>query len=65
MLMGAWGVGPFENDDAADWALEFTDADLQAGLGIVRAARSNWQPRLTLPTTSTATWAPLPSLRLM
>ncbi len=36
--MGAWGVGPFENDEAADWAFEFTNADLQDGLGIVRAA---------------------------
>ena len=27
MRMGAWGSGPFENDDAADWAYEFDDAE--------------------------------------
>ena len=27
--MGAWGIGPFENDTALDWAGE-TDADLPA-----------------------------------
>lgn len=25
--MGAWGTGPFENDDAADWAYELEEAD--------------------------------------
>ena len=25
--MGAWGSGPFENDDAADWAWELEGAD--------------------------------------
>jgi hypothetical protein len=24
--MGAWGVGPFENDEALDWALDLQDA---------------------------------------
>jgi len=24
--MGAWGIGTFDNDDAADWAYEFEDA---------------------------------------
>ena len=23
--MGAWGVGPFDNDDAADWLAEFSE----------------------------------------
>jgi hypothetical protein len=26
MDMGAWGTGPFENDDAADWAYELEEA---------------------------------------
>jgi hypothetical protein len=30
--MGAWVVGGFQNDEAADWALEFENADLKAGL---------------------------------
>ena len=25
--MGAWGSGPFENDSAADWAMELADGD--------------------------------------
>lgn len=25
--MGAWGTGPFENDDAADWLAELADSD--------------------------------------
>ena len=33
--MGAWGTGPFANDDAADWAYELEDA---ADLGPVRQA---------------------------
>lgn len=36
--MGAWGVGPYENDDAADWAFEFSDADRAAGLRIIGSA---------------------------
>lgn len=36
--MGVWGVGPFENDVAADWAFEFADADIGRGLALVRDA---------------------------
>jgi hypothetical protein len=36
--VGAWGIGPFENDDAADWAFEFSNADLPAGLRIITSA---------------------------
>ena len=25
--MGAWGAGPFENDDAADWVIELETSD--------------------------------------
>jgi hypothetical protein len=35
--MGAWGTGPFENDDAADWAYELEEA---ADLSPVRQALS-------------------------
>jgi Domain of unknown function (DUF4259) len=28
--MGAWGTGPFENDDAADWVYEVEDGGLDA-----------------------------------
>jgi hypothetical protein len=33
--MGTWGVGAFANDAAADWALEFRNADLEAGLRLI------------------------------
>ena len=33
--MGAWGSGPFENDDAADWAWELEEAPDH---GVLRAA---------------------------
>ena len=28
--MGAWGTGPFENDDASDWVYEVEDGGLDA-----------------------------------
>ena len=28
--MGAWGMGPFENDDAADWVYEVEDGGIDA-----------------------------------
>ena len=30
--MGAWGEGPFDNDDASDWAYHFDEADGVSGL---------------------------------
>ena len=33
--MGAWGTGPFENDDAADWSYQLVDG---AGPDVVAAA---------------------------
>jgi hypothetical protein len=36
--MGAWGSGPFENDDAMDWTYALTD---HADLGVVAAAFSD------------------------
>jgi hypothetical protein len=30
--MGAWGAGTFQNDDAADWLYEFTEAGNEAVL---------------------------------
>ena len=39
--MGAWGVGHFENDDAADWAWELEDAKslepVDAAIAVVEA----------------------------
>ena len=35
--MGAWGVGPFENDDAADWVYELEAGE---GLDVLRSALS-------------------------
>jgi Domain of unknown function (DUF4259) len=36
--MGTWGVGSFENDDAADWSALFEGADLETGLNLIRDA---------------------------
>jgi hypothetical protein len=36
--MGTWGVGGFQNDEAADWAVEFRGADLETGLTLIRDA---------------------------
>lgn len=33
--MGAWGHGPFDNDDAADWASQFSELDGPAGLAAI------------------------------
>lgn len=38
LCVGAWGVDPFDNDDAADWAAEFDGADGPAGIQILEAA---------------------------
>ncbi len=36
--MGAWGVEPFDNDDAADWAAEFDGTGESDGLEVLRRA---------------------------
>ena len=36
--MGAWGEGPFDNDDASDWAYEFDGVDTSDGLRLVADA---------------------------
>jgi hypothetical protein len=36
--MGAWGDGPFDNDDASDWAYGFDGLDEAAGLQVVADA---------------------------
>jgi len=36
--MGTWGEGPFDNDTAADWVYEFSDADQAAGLRYIYEA---------------------------
>ncbi|MCW2502972.1 MAG: hypothetical protein JWO79_1256 [Actinomycetia bacterium] len=36
--MGAWGDGPFDNDDAADWAAELDAATPAERLDVIRAA---------------------------
>ena len=42
--MGTWGAGPFENDDASDWAYEFDGLDEPAGLRVVTAALNAVRP---------------------
>ena len=39
--MGAWGAGPFDNDDAADWAGELEDAEPDERPAMIRAALSD------------------------
>ncbi|MFW0791403.1 DUF4259 domain-containing protein [Gordonia sp. CPCC 205333] len=34
--MGAWGDGPFDNDDAGDWVDEFDEADAEGKLELLR-----------------------------
>jgi hypothetical protein len=36
--MGTWAEGPFDNDDAADWSLEFEDTDEASGLRLIEDA---------------------------
>lgn len=36
--MGAWAAGPFDNDDAADWAGELDDAEPDERAAMIRAA---------------------------
>lgn len=36
--MGTWGAGPFDNDDAGDWAFDFEGADAATGLTMLRDA---------------------------
>jgi Domain of unknown function (DUF4259) len=36
--MGTWAEGPFDNDGAADWSLEFEDADEASGLRLIEDA---------------------------
>ena len=52
--MGAWGVGPFENDDASDWVYQLEGAeDLELVRGTLEAA-ANPQGYLEAPTCSEA-----------
>jgi hypothetical protein len=36
--VGAWGPGPFENDDASDWAWSFEGVDAATGLALIHSA---------------------------
>lgn len=36
--MGAWGAGIFDNDDAADWVVEFDDAEPQGRAALIGEA---------------------------
>jgi hypothetical protein len=36
--MGTWGIGPFENDSAADWCGDLRDADPADRVGLLRQA---------------------------
>ncbi len=38
--MGSCGHGPFDNDDAADWASQFSELDGSAGLAAIHEAFS-------------------------
>ena len=40
--MGAWGAGPFENDDAMDWAIDLEESgDVGFVVEALRAAESD------------------------
>lgn len=39
--MGAWGVGPFDNDDAVDWAYELEES---SGVEAIQAALDAVEP---------------------
>ncbi|HET7602086.1 MAG TPA: DUF4259 domain-containing protein [Gemmatimonadales bacterium] len=52
--MGAWGVGPFENDDAGDWVWQLEEAeDLALVQGALEAA-AHADGSLESPTSSEA-----------
>lgn len=36
--MGTWAEGAFDNDDAADWSLQFDGADQASGLRLIEDA---------------------------
>lgn len=42
--MGAWGEGPFDNDDACDWSYEFQEVDETTGLQILAGALNLGDP---------------------
>ena len=47
--MGAWGPGPFENDDAADWVYELLAADDMAPARDALAAATDSESWLEVP----------------
>jgi hypothetical protein len=40
--VGTWGIEPFENDDASDWAWELEEGDLRSQLFAAVAAAADW-----------------------
>jgi Domain of unknown function (DUF4259) len=42
--MGAWGEGPFDNDDGSDWAWEFDGLDAHSGLRVLVDALDVGEP---------------------
>lgn len=42
--MGAWGEGPFDNDDAGDWAYAFDGVDEATGLRLLADALDLGEP---------------------
>ena len=68
--MGAWGVGPFDNDDAADWVYEVEDGGTDAILDILEVVTDEDDPGSEVGTAVIAAaelvaamrGAPLPSL---
>ena len=52
--MGAWGTGPFENDDAADWAWELEATEDRTALLLETFAAATGEAPAGLPEASTA-----------
>lgn len=52
--MGAWGTGPFENDDAADWAWELEAAEDEVALLLEGFAAASGAEAAELPEASVA-----------
>jgi hypothetical protein len=54
MLMGAWGAGPFDNDDAMDWTYTLEAATDDEPIRQALAARSMDSPEATVASVAIA-----------
>ena len=52
--MGAWGSGPFDNDDAADWLAELEDRGIEAIAAAFDAIPSDVAQYVEIPECSAA-----------